>query len=391
MIRFFLFFIIFLIGFFSTIFFFHRYFSDEELSNTSILIESKLNSSQRPEIIGFLPYWLLSKANKEYSPFITTLTYFGLIISPDGTIQKFTNPTESEPGWYQLQSGNVDSFLQKAKQHNIKRSLLLFNGNTEEINQLLADPINHAKTVVEQVAPLMKQKEFTDLNIDIESVVEASDSARLNFIEFIKTIKTEMDNLQLGTITIDASPTDLIKKRLIDLHGVEPYVDYIVLMTYDYHYVGSHVTGPVAPIGGAGIEAEFDIKTGVMKALEVLPKEKIILGVPLYGYQWEALHENPRSAVIPTTGLVISNRRVEEVIASCTNCIHKRDEYAKEAYTIYKDEKTGTFHHLFYPDEYATSQKIQLAKEYQLRGLAVWALGYEGSTILNPLSTYKNY
>lgn len=381
--------IAFLTGFIGLFFILQIHFSHNELHDTNEVINSEPVTSQTPEIIGFLPYWLLSKANSEYNSFITTLTYFGLIISPDGTIQKFTSPTESEPGWYQLQSGKVDSFLQKAKQNNIKRSLLLFNGNPDEINQLLSSPTQHAKTIMEEVAPIMKEKEFTDLNIDIESVFEASDAARLNFIEFIKTIKTEMNNRGLGTVTIDASPTDLIKKRLIDLDGVEPYVDYIVLMTYDYHYVGSYVTGPVAPIGGAGIEAEFDVKTGVIKAREVLPKEKIILGVPLYGYEWEAIQENPRSAVIPTTGLVISNRRAEEFVASCNTCSVKRDEYGIEAYTIYKDEETGTFHHIFFPDEHSTAQKIELAKEYQLRGLALWALGYEGTTILNPLSAYK--
>ena len=35
-------------------------------------------------------------------------------------------------------------------------------------------------------------------------------------------------------------------------------------------------------------------------------------------------------------------------------------------------------------------EKIALAQKYRLGGVALWALGYEDGTILNPLSSYKN-
>src|SRR5512141_1507756 len=56
----------------------------------------------KPQIVGFLPYWLLGKADKNYTPYITTLTYFGLALSGDGSVMKLTNPQEEEPGWTSL-------------------------------------------------------------------------------------------------------------------------------------------------------------------------------------------------------------------------------------------------------------------------------------------------
>lgn len=355
------------------------------------------------QVVGFLPYWLISKADKDYSKYLTTITYFGLVINPDGSIQKYTKPGESEPGWYAL---NSDKFIPPQA---LKKSLLVFSGEPEAINQLVSEPASHAATFVTQVTPIMEQYGFTDLNLDVENVLPASESARKNFTVFVRELKKGINKLPLAsasgipqaekfvsrsaqnkTLTIDVSPTDLIKNRLINVSEIEPYVDSVVLMTYDYHYIGSFVTGPVAPLGGAGTYSEFDTETGIQKALEVLPKDKIILGIPLYGYGWETITDNPRAAVIPGTGIIASNRRVEELLAQCATCSAKIEPAAEESYLIYKDQKTSTYHQIFYPDAQATQTKINLANKYQLGGLAFWALGYEGNTILNPVVVYKD-
>lgn len=345
---------------------------------------------RRHEVIGFLPYWLLDKADKDYAEHLTTLTYFGLTVQPDGTIQKYTNPGESEPGWYALQSGTVQPFLDKAKADNLTLSLLIFSGHEDAIAGLMTDPVPHAQMLMEEVTPVMRQYGFTDLNIDIESVIpEASSSARSNFTVFMRELRRIVDENKLGTITIDVSPTDLIRQRLINLEEVAPLVDSVVLMTYDYHYTGSAVTGPVAPVGGAGIEAEFDIETGIQKALEFIPKTKVVLGVPLYGYEWESTGNVPRTAVMPGSGLVISNRRIEQFLKECASCSAQLDAYGKESYLIYLNQATGMYHHVFFPDRQAMQEKINVANRYGLGGLALWALGYDGDTIMEPLRQYR--
>jgi len=51
---------------------------------------------------------------------------------------------------------------------------------------------------------------------------------------------------------------------------------------------------------------------------------------------------------------------------------------------IYKDEKTNTYHQVYYPNQQSTQSKVDLAKEMKLGGIAVWALGYEDPSILKP-------
>lgn len=218
----------------------------------------------------------------------------------------------------------------------------------------------------------------------------ASDSARQNFALLIKTIHEELQTKNnFVTLSIDVSPTALIQPYLVDVAAIAPYVDKVIFMTYDFHYQGSSVTGAVSPVNGAGISAEFDSETSIKEALRILDPKKIILGVPLYGYEWETLNDYPHAAVIPGTGIVASNKRVEDLLSSCASCSAQFDQVSKESYVIYKDLETNTFHQFFYPDEQAMQEKINLMKKYNLGGVALWALGYEGNTILEPLKSLR--
>jgi spore germination protein YaaH len=160
-------------------------------------------------------------------------------------------------------------------------------------------------------------------------------------------------------------------------------------MAYDYHATDSFVTGPVAPLTGAGTISEYDVTAATEKALELVPAQKLILGIPLYGYEWESVGQAPRSAIIPNTGVAASNRRAEELLTSCSYCITKLDSAAEESYISYLDKNTGDYHTIFYPNENSTVKKINFTKNFHLGGVALWALGYEGKNILNPLINYK--
>lgn len=360
-------------------------FNRNQLGNISTLL-----IPQTHQVIGFLPYWLTSKIDKNYNKYVTTLTYFGLNVGVDGKIVKLSTPTEEEPGWYTLRSGRVDTFLENAKKDHINLSLLIFSSNETTMSALLSHPVSHAKNLVEEIKPIIQKYGFNDLNLDIESVSVASAEAQIKFTTFMKEVKKNMDKYHLGTLTIDVSPTALIKPYLINLIEISKVVDHVILMTYDFHYAGSLVTGAVSPMGGAGTNAEFDTETGVKEALRVMPAQKILLGVPLYGYEWETLRNTPHSAVLPASGLTISNRRAEKFMTSCATCSAQIDKEAKESYVIYQDQQTGTYHQMFYPDEQVMQEKIKLTNTYTLGGVALWALGYDGKSILNPLEKFKN-
>lgn len=358
------------------------------LSNNAIFLTFKKDVGFKKEVIGFLPYWLLDKANKDYSPYITTLSYFSLTIDSDGTILKLDNPQEAEPGWNALMSGKMDKFFADAKKNNLSLSLVVFMADNDSINALLSKPVPHARKLISSVSPIMDKYGFSDLNLDIESTEDASDEARMRFTKFAKEVKKGLEKRKNTTLTIDITGDSLIKKKLINTADIVDITDYILIMGYDYHYSNSFVSGPVAPVGGTDTILEYDVQTAVHKALSIMPPEKIILGAPLYGYQWETISNLPHSAIIPRSGVVASNRRVEELLAECATCSAYVESDSKEPYVIYKDQQTGTYYQYFYPDKNAMAAKVAFATKYNLGGIALWALGYEGNNMLEPLKNY---
>jgi spore germination protein YaaH len=339
-------------------------------------------------VIGFLPYWLLDTATSDYSKYITTLAYFGLRVDQNGNIQKLLNSQQEEPGWNNLRSDNLDSFFSNALKNNLNLSLMVTSGDVNSIEDLVSQPALHAKNLVTDLKPLIAKYKFSDINLDIEYTQTASSAARNNFTKFVTEVKKELGSSE--TLTIEISPTDVIRNNLIDPKAISEIADNVVLMAYDYHSTNSIVTGPVAPVSGAGITSEYDVVAAIEKSLDLISPQKLVLGIPLYGYEWESLTQTPRSAIIPNTGVAASNRRAEELLSSCSNCSVTLDKEADEQYISYFDQTVGDYHTIFYPDKNSTQAKINSANKFQLEGLALWALGYEGNSILNPLTTYKS-
>lgn len=341
---------------------------------------------QKTQIVGFLPFWLLERANKNYSPFITTLSYFGLALDNDGTVVQLQNKNEEEPGWHALRS---DLLKNKLKNH-LTNSLLIRAMDEATISALISAPKEHARNLIKDIVPQIKKYGYKDLNLDIESFKESSSSARQNFTQFVKEIKLGLDTEKPGTtLTIDISPSALIHPYLIDPVQLGKIADFVVFMTYDYHQLGSSITGPVSPLSGAGKVWEIDVPFSLKQVLDVVPASKLLLGIPLYGYEWETLTDSPSSPTIPGTGQVASSRRITKILADCKNCKIGIDQNGQQPYIIFPDEKDPTFHQIYYEDQSSLQKKVELAKKYKLRGVALWALGYEDDKLLEPLRGYR--
>jgi spore germination protein YaaH len=341
----------------------------------------------KPQIIGFLPYWLMDKVDKNYTPYITTLTYFGLAVDVDGKPIYLTTPQEEDPGWTTLKGDRLTKVREEAQKNNLKTSLLVHSADEDKIAKLIEHPEEAAHALVSEVGPIMQSRGFTDLNLDIESFLIASPSARINYTLFAKTVAEDVRAANLGTITIEIPPIALVREFLIDPKEIGHIADYVVMMTYDYHYLGSFTTGAVAPIGGAGSTWEFDVETAVKEGVRVIPPEKLILGIPLYGYQWEAMSDRAEAATIPSGASTASLRRVQEILRDCPTCKTALDPVALSPYTIFT--KDDVINHIYYENEASMQEKINLAKKYNLGGVALWALGYEDDAILRPLEKYK--
>ncbi len=383
------------LGAYALIIYFPNSFKKNEQTRPQVVNTNLIVPKGKKEVLGFLPYFLLDKARDDYSSYITTLNYFGLIIDKDGTILKSNNPIELEPGYYALTSGKLDPFFDKAKAKGVKLSLTVFDGDKDIISNLISDPIIHAHNFVNDIIPVLSKYGFSDLNLDIESIGVATPSAQANYESFVAEIRNQMIARNLNvSLSMDIIPVDFVRKDHLALpENLAKYLDKIIIMAYDFHSPSSFVTGPVAPLYGAGSIAEFDTQVAIAAALKNYDSSKILLGVPFYGYSWETIDNFERAAIVPASVVIESERDVTDILSKCASCSAQFDDIAQEKYVIYKNEDTGTYSQIFYPDADAIKSKINFVNGNNLGGLAIWALGYESATpsansILSPIQTF---
>ena len=80
-----------------------------------------------------------------------------------------------------------------------------------------------------------------------------------------------------------------------DLEEQGIVADYVIIMAYDEHHSGSEVSGSVASIGF--------LENAIEKTLAMVPREKIIMGIPFYSRLWKEDH----SGIVETQALAMTN------------------------------------------------------------------------------------
>lgn len=366
---------------------FIKIFPQVDLKPTHII--AKTLGLRKPVVLGFVPYWLIKKTTPETMSYLNNITYFGLTIDVDGTLVRQSNAQENEPGWQTLKTDVFSDLVKDIPDYKADRHLLVHLSNEASISALLSEPTIHAQNLVNDSETIMETYNFNGLNIDIESFTTATPETQQAMTTFLREVKNQLVQKKLGPLVVELTVSSLTNDHILEPAAVGEIADTVVLMAYDFHYNGSTVSGPVAPLGGAKIKWGYDVIESVKLATQVIPSEKILLGIPLYGYEWETLSYDPESPVIPGTGKTATAVRVQELVENCANCKIERDEMTGSPYLILPPNEDSAIQQIYFEDSISIQRKLNLAQEYNLGGVALWAIGYENEPLLQSLTTYK--
>lgn len=136
-------------------------------------------------------------------------------------------------------------------------------------------------------------------------------------------------------------------------------VDFIFFMTYEWGWSGGPPM-PVAPIDQVRKVMEY--------AVSVVPKNKIMMGIPLYGYDWTLPYVKGgkfAKAIDPQEAIELAAKYGVEI---------KFDPVAQSPYFDYVDEN-GKAHKVWFEDARSIQAKFNLVKELGIRGFFYWVLG----------------
>jgi spore germination protein YaaH len=156
-----------------------------------------------------------------------------------------------------------------------------------------------------------------------------------------------------------------------DLKALAESVDLICLMTYDQH---SRYTAP-GPVGGW----EWTVEN-LDYALKDVPKEKLSLGIGLYGYHWFAGDpglNKPEQKPNPAAES-ISFANAEFLRATYNGKLQWDEDDHTPWFYVTRDQ---TREWVFYTDKHAFMDRYELAKQRGLQGVCSWVLGQEDPAI----------
>lgn len=344
-------------------------------------------------VYGFLPYWNLN--NLQIQPELTHLSYFALEVGVNGQIVTQTQPGETEPGYRQL---NSEEFFNLLHNKDVKLELVLSQFDSQKIKQFLNDQqawIN----LLEQIDSLLLAYPFTGINLDFEYQGEVDEQVRQQFVNLVISINQHLAKRQEKiylSVDVYASAGNLEKKLLWDVKKLEPYLDYVIVMAYDFHRQNSTQAGPGAPLLGGQDLWSSNINSLMKGFFEQINREKILLGVPFYGYGWQTDSLEAQANTYPGTGFTVSYQEalyLRQLTGRWENCTDLNITWHEEALSPFATltcpkndlennlENNELINYLIYFENIQSLQyKIDYAKQLELAGIAIWALGYEGDT-----------
>jgi spore germination protein YaaH len=347
------------------------------------LLTQKVVKSNDYIIYGYLPYWNLVDADFLHYDKLTDIAYFGLYINPDGTFKQRTDDGSLEPGyrnWYE--NTKVDEIIQESERKGVRFALTIIAHVDDESTQFLNCKACW-KTLVDNTEKELLRKGIKDVNLNFEYASYVEEETADKYTEFVTYFNKEIDERMGGSYVVVSTFADsVVKPRITKIKELTPVSDGLFIMAYDFHRPSSDNAGPVSPIDGIGVHAEYDIRTMMKDYLEVSDPKKIILGVPYYGYNWVVT--KPESYAPRIEGNDYVGYSQSQSYSAIMDTILENgpivnwDELGKVPYFSYVSSETGSFREVYFENKQSLKVKYELAKINEIAGIGIWALGYDG-------------
>lgn len=326
----------------------------------------------KKEVFGFLPYWVMPKLDEINTKLLTSVSYFGLDTDKNGNIIKKDSDGSVVKPWFYFQSTPIfGSFIQKAHRQKIKVLVTIKCFVQSDIVNLVSSQ-KARDNFINNAIFLVESKNLDGVNIDFEYIgeppKEITDGFSILVMDLNKKIKSTHPN---AILTIDTFVDGASNTRLHDPALLAQHSDALVIMGYDFHTPKSTSAGPIAPMEGYG-----DSLVGFMSSyLEKVPKEKLILAVPYYGYDWP-VDSADRNAQVAGDSANVKILPYAEIADAIKNTQVQWDENAQTPWYSYKEG--GTTRVVHFENTRSLGVKYDFINQKDLKGVGIWALGFDG-------------
>ncbi len=281
----------------------------------------------------------------ETLPFTTIFNSFTWEITPDG----------------HLKGLNDEALVAVAKNEGTAPHMVLSNlrepyGFDSDIaHNLLRDP-SQWPVFIDEVVQTVLIRGYSGVDLDFEFVLKQD---REHYARFAHALarRLHMAGCHL-TIALSAKTSEDASGTLVeglDYKALGEAADMVLIMTYEWGYPAGEPMA-IAPIGPVTDVVEF--------AITRIPREKILLGIPTYGYNW------PLPWIKGQTRAVSVSNPQAIALARTYGSVIQYDETALAPWFTYTDAQDS--HEVWFEDVRSILAKLKLISKYKLKGAGYW-------------------
>ena len=321
-------------------------YADQIVPGDQITISNTADKRGLIHVLGYAYPHIDRSVLLKTLPYLTYLTIFTYGITEEGELIDIED----------------EDIIRMARDFGVA-PLMLISTLTEEgtfsnelAHVILNDPVAQ-NNLIENVLQNLREKGYYGLDIDFEYVLPEDEEA---FINFIQNVHDRISPEGFVLFTALAPKTSADQPGLLyEAHNyprIGEASDRVLLMTYEWGYT----YGP--PMAVSPVDKVREV---LDYAVTEIPREKIYMGIPNYGYDFILPY-------VQGVSRADSVSNVEAVdLAADVGAYIQYDEVSQAPYFIYYDEQ-GRQHRVWFEDARSILAKLDLFSEYGFEGVGYW-------------------
>jgi spore germination protein YaaH len=314
-------------------------------------------------VFGFMPDWeYTGGANSDmHYELLTHVAAFDFLASPDGSI----GYPSSWPWTDVINAAH-------AKGTKVIMAVTNFGGSTgaADVAHTIITNSSSKNNLFNNIKRIITTYQLDGVNIDFEAMDKADRGSLLN--QFMADLTAFVHSELPGKEVSFDGPA--VNWGGWNLDGLAQSLDYIFIMTYDYHGSWSDNTGAVSPLTNpnGGTCVQKSIHSDYSVPLAKYP-QKLILGVPYYGKHWKTTTGAAGSAVSSYIGSTLYRNAVTDAES------HGGFIWDNDSQTPWYRWQSGGWNQVWNDNEKSLGMKYDFALTENLGGVGIWALNYDGT------------
>ncbi|MDR0992719.1 MAG: LysM peptidoglycan-binding domain-containing protein [Ruminococcus sp.] len=299
--------------------------------------------------VGYMYDFITESTLRTALPYLTYAIIFGYGFDESGEIIRVSDERI------------IAAARETGTKYLLSLSLITESGNFDNPNlaRFMTDRI-YQDVVLTNMLALIREKGADGMDLDMEYIPP---QYKLEFVSMIRNAANLMHNSGYILNVAVAPKTSAEQSGLLyeahDYRAIGEAADMVFLMTYEWGYK----YGPpmaVAPLP--------NVRQVLLYALTEIPREKIILGIPNYGYDWRLPYIKEITAADTISNIEAVDRSVE------MGAEIKFDERAASPYYNYPERGIllPQNHIVWFEDVRSVMEKMDLAAENGILGVGYW-------------------